>query len=72
MKRRLFLLEMAEELHCKHSANSIVIQGNKAPTIVMLSCSSPQKDELMRIFDKLSLRQQMKLLNYAYDLEEAQ
>lgn len=72
MRRRLFLLEMAEELHIKHSSNSIIIQGNKAPTMIVLGNSSPQKQELIRIFDKLSLREQTKLLNFAYNLEEAQ
>lgn len=57
-----------------NTADSTVLQGNTAGTMIINqggSQISDQKRELNRIFDRLPVREQTKLLNYAYQLEEA-
>lgn len=54
------------------TTDSTVVQGNTAGTIVINGPEplSGQKKELMRIFDALSIRNQTRLLNFAYEVED--
>lgn len=51
--------------------NSTVLQANRASTVYNGGQAiSPEADELVRIYDKLGVRERLKLLNFAVDLEE--
>ena len=55
------------------TSDSTVVQGNNAGTMIIHNGSqiiSEQKRELMRIFDLLPIREQTRLLNFAYQIEE--
>lgn len=53
---------------------STVVQGNTAETLIVHSNAeahfSDLKKELVRIFDRLTIREQTRLLSVAYDIEE--
>lgn len=53
--------------------NSTVIQANRGGTVFNNGQAlSPEAEELVRIYDKLNVRERLKLLNFAVDLEEKQ
>ena len=51
--------------------NSTVLQANRSGTVWHGKQSiSPEAEELLRIYGKLGVRERLKLLNFAVDLEE--
>ena len=51
--------------------NSTVLQANRGGTVYHgEQAISPEAEELLRIYDKLGVRERLKLLNFAVDLEE--
>lgn len=61
------------QLSISDTVDSTVLQGNTAGTLIVNSGTpqlSEHKRELMRIFDALPLRKQIKLLSEAYALED--
>ena len=51
--------------------NSTVLQANHGSTVFNGEKPiSPEAEELLRIYDKLGVRERLKLLNFAVDLEE--
>ena len=51
--------------------NSTVIQANHGGTVFSSEhVISPEAEELSRIYEKLGVRERLKLLNFAVDLEE--
>ena len=51
--------------------NSTVLQANHGGTVCHgEQAISPEAEELLRIYDKLGVRERLKLLNFAVDLEE--
>lgn len=59
----------------KDSTAGAVVQGASAGTLIINNGNdgfSPQKRELIRIFDSLSIRDQTRLLNVAYEIEDGE
>lgn len=55
------------------TVDSTVVQGNSARTMIINNQAALMPDhkrELMRVFDTLSIRGQIKLIHYAYDVED--
>ena len=51
--------------------NSTVLQANRGSTVCHgEQAISPEAEELVRIYDNLGVRERLKLLNFAVDLEE--
>ena len=50
--------------------NSTVLQANRGGTVCHSEQLSPEAEELLRIYGKLGVRERLKLLNFAVDLEE--
>ena len=51
--------------------NSTVIQANRGGTIFSNErIVSPEVDELLHVYDNLSVRERLKLLNFAFDMDE--
>ena len=51
--------------------NSTVIQANRGGTVFSNErIVSPEANELLHIYDKLGVRARVKLLNFAFDMEE--
>ena len=51
--------------------NSTVIQANRGGTVFSSErIISPEADELLRVYDNLGVRERLKLLNFAFDIEE--
>ncbi len=51
--------------------NSTVLQANRGGTVCHGNQAiSPEEEELLRIYDGLGVRERLKLLNFAVDLEE--
>ena len=51
--------------------NSTVIQANRGGTVFSSERSiSPEANELLRVYDNLGVRERLKLLNFAFNLEE--
>lgn len=51
--------------------NSTVLQANRGSTVCHgKKTISPEAEELLRIYDQLGVRDRLKLLNFAVDLEE--
>ncbi len=51
--------------------NNTVLQANHGSTVFNGERTiSPEAEELLRIYDKLGVRERLKLLNFAVDLEE--
>lgn len=51
--------------------NSTVIQANRGGTVFSDErIISPEADELLRVYSNLGVRERLKLLNFAFDIEE--
>ena len=51
--------------------NSTVIQANRGGTVFSNERAiSPEADELLRVYGNLGVRERLKLLNFAFDIEE--
>lgn len=57
----------------RDSSDSTFLQGNTAGSIMINTAQqmSEQKKELLRIFGRLSIREQTKLLHLAYEIEDS-